>query len=101
MCLGLNPLVQSFHHPRDLNGRQGSEARARRVDVGALLLRRKGTVSGAHLKYPNNASVILSHVMCTVRVLIFHDFPFHPLFRCQPVFEPYYCLHVLLVTRGT
>lgn len=53
--------------------------------MGVCFLKGKGTVSGADLKYPSNANVILSHVMCTVRVLIFHDFPFHPLCRCQSV----------------
>lgn len=53
--------------------------------MGVCFLKGKGTVSGADLKYPSNANVILSHVMCTVRVLIFHDFPFRPLCRCQSV----------------
>lgn len=59
-------------------------------------------MSGADLKYPSSANVILSHVMCTVRVLIFHDFPVPPSVPLPVcVFEPYYCLHVLSVTRGT
>lgn len=42
--------------------------------MGVRFSKGKRTVSGGDLKYPSSANVILSNVMCTVRVLIFRDF---------------------------
>lgn len=67
--------------------------RARKPErVGGVFcfLKGQGTVSGGDLKYPSSASVILSHVMCAVRVLIFHDFRST---RCSPPV----CLRALLL----
>lgn len=78
MCLVQMPWVWCSHHISGLNGRKES---ASPIQAMAIRFAKQGVVTAVRLstKPASNANAILSHVVCTVGVLIFHDF----LFRCQ------------------
>lgn len=77
---------------------EGGVGEPNRGDGHPALVRGKAIVTVARLssQLPSNANAILSHVVCTVGVLIFHDF----LFRCQPALEPRRRLPALFGHQG-